>query len=204
MGKFWKAKKLMYIKLFGVIFIVSFIVGIFIANLSAKQYLNQTGILSEYFIMKYKYMDFSYRKLFWFILKSRLKTVIILWGLGFTIIGVPAVWGYSVWMGFSAGMLLSLSVMRMGFSGVIICFLGLVPQVFIYLPCILIFLNQVYAMSLSQFEGKGFRKSYKRGRSQMIGSYMTLLCIIVMMLIVGIFLESHVNPIIISNLLKNY
>jgi stage II sporulation protein M len=201
---FWKAKRLMYIKLFAVIFLGCFVIGIIVANIFSKQYMNQTGILSEYFIMKYKYMDFNHNQLFLFILQKRLKWVILLWGLGFTMIGVPVIWGYCGWLGFSAGMLLSLSVMRLGFTGVVICFLGLIPQIFLYIPGILLLLNQAYAMSLFHYEGRGLRQSYKRGRSQTTSAYITLLCIVLMIIIIGNFLESYVNPNIIGNLLKKF
>ena len=92
--------------------------GVLFANLFGKNYLNQTGILSDYFLSKYKYMEIDYGNLFFYILGKRSVGILFLWIMGVTVLGCPAVWLYLVWYGFSAGMILSMSVMKFGVKAV--------------------------------------------------------------------------------------
>ena len=202
--KFISKKRFLYIKLFATIFMIGFMIGIIVANAAGEKYLSQSGMLSDYFISKYKYIDFSSAGLFWFILKKRLKWIVLLWGFGLTIIGVPMVWGYTGWLGFSAGMILSVAVIRFGFLGTIICILGVFPQILIYAPVLVILMNQVYIMSLRQYHStKGFHSS-NESKKQVIGGYFILLVITVLLFIIGAFLEGYINPILLKKLLISF
>lgn len=201
MGIWQKARKLQYVKLFILLFMVGFLVGIVIANLGAKQFLNQAGIFGDYFFVKFQNTKVEFLELFWFVVQKRMKWIFLIWILSLTILGVPCIWVTYLWNGLLGGILLSLSVMRMGFGGILICFLGVLPQFFLYVPIIFLFLDKAYSVSLSQY-GKHKKFSYSSSQKKDFLSYLSFLFLILVIMILGIFLESYVNPMIMKQILK--
>lgn|GEM_PF-974585 len=211
---------LVHFKLFATIFMLGFVAGIFLANVAGKSYLSQSGILSDYYLSKYKYMEIDSAGLFLFILQKRLKWILILWGIGFTILGAPLVLAYSGWIGFSAGLILSVSVIRFGFVGVIFCAVGIFPQGLIYMPALVYFAEHIYIMSQSKVYGSSFTANFKMVHSKIgnkqsfdslrrtnnkisLSQYIGILLIVFLLFMIAGLMESYINPIIIKNFLKN-
>ena len=157
---------LAHFKLFATIFMLGFVVGIFLANAAGKSYLSQSGILSDYYLSKYKYMEIDSVSLLLFVLQKRLKWILLLWGAGFTILGAPLVLAYSGWIGFSAGLILSVSVIRFGFVGIIFCAVGIFPQGIIYMPVLVYFAENIYKMSQSKVHGSSLTANFKMAHSK--------------------------------------
>ncbi len=51
-------------KIFGIIFMTGFLLGIIYANVIGKNYMESSGILSDYFLSRYKYYDIDNSNLF--------------------------------------------------------------------------------------------------------------------------------------------
>lgn len=201
---FEKKQPFLYKKLFAVIFMAGFLIGIIYANMIGKKYMDSSGILSDYFLSRYKYFDIVNNNLFWYLLKQRIFPSVVLWITGITIMGIPAVWVYLTWYGFSGGMLISMAVMKFGFKGLILCLGGIMPQYVIYIPIMIILLQKVYQMSLSLYGGKFSQGNGGKTKKQIFLNYLWNYFIIFVILLIGVILESYINPYILKIILKNF
>ncbi|MBU9739010.1 stage II sporulation protein M [Diplocloster agilis] len=191
-------------KLFILLFMAGLIGGVLFANLFGKNYLNQTGILSDYFLSKYKYMEIDYGNLFFYILGKRSMGILFLWIMGVTVLGCPAVWLYLVWYGFSAGMILSMSVMKFGVKGLMLCVGGILPQYVVYVPLLIFFLVKVHGMSAQLYYGKYLSGSSYQPKKQLIVPYVLVLVMTMGGILAGTFLETYVNTGFLKLILKNF
>lgn len=174
-------------KRIAILFLLGFAGGILLINLLGKSYLNQAGILSDYFLKQYKYLEIDSIQLFFYILEKRMKWVAVLWILGYTAIGIIAGGGYTLWFGFSAGTLLSISVLKLGVKGMLFCVGAMFPQILIYVPAWVFFL---YAIN-SKAEKRNFDWGYTLAGIGM--------CLITLF---GIFVESYMNPWVVKQILR--
>ncbi|MCR1840603.1 stage II sporulation protein M [Murimonas intestini] len=183
--------------LLGGLFAAGFLTGILGVNLWGKEDISQAGILSTYYISQYKYLQIDSGALFFFLLFRRVKWLVLLWALGYTAVGLPAALIYGAWMGLSAGIVMTVAVMKMGLSGLLFCLGAMLPQNLIYLPVILIFLYFVCQ--------KG-REKYQRGKLvtglQWDNDYTAAAGICLLLFVLGILTESYVNPWVLRQLLN--
>ena len=110
-----------FVKGLVIFFLAGFIGGILSVNLLGDGYLSQAGILSDFFLKQYKYLEIDGIGLFFYILEKRIKWVALLWILGYTVAGVPCAAAYTAWMGFCAGTLFSIGVLKLGMLGILFC-----------------------------------------------------------------------------------
>lgn len=99
------------------LFVLGMILGAMAVNVLADSQVNRAGILSDYFLRQYKYLEIDTVELFLYILKKRLKWVFLLWAAGFTAAGSLCGAGYVLWMGFSVGILMGVAVLKLGILG---------------------------------------------------------------------------------------
>lgn len=118
------------------VYISFFFLGIF-AGIFAVQMQNDTmfaGIFSEYFLNQYASLRIDFKKLLVYIARCRLGQYFVLIACGMFSLA-PLVFGILLFvLGMSWGTMVSISILRLGFKGVMICFAGLIPQLFFYLP----------------------------------------------------------------------
>lgn len=188
-----------YKKLFTVIFMAGFLLGILYTNLLGREYMDSSSLFGSYYLNSYQYIEVVSSDLFWFILQKRIMPMVIVWVLGVTALGQAAVIGVLAWVGFSGGMLVSMAVMQFGFKGLLLCLGGLFPQYLIYVPAVFLLLHKVYAMSKSYA-----REKAEAGAGQLLLPYALSLIFILLFLLLGVILESYVNPSILKLVLKNF
>lgn len=179
-----------------IIFFIGLLGGVLIVNLLKESFLNQAGILSDYFIRQYKYLEIDSGELFCYILGKRLKWILLLWILGFTVIGLLAGGIFTLWMGFTTGTLLSIGVLKLGVRGILFCIGAVFPQGLIYIPAWLLLLYGIYQRSggrLLERKGTGRKPELK---------YILLIVGICLFTILGILLESSINPWIVKLVLR--
>lgn len=92
------------------------------------------GIFSEYFLNQYASLQIDYVKLFRYVGSCRLGQYAFLVCCG-SLAGAPLLCGGIVFaLGMTWGTVLSISTLRLGFKGVLICAAGVMPQLFFYVP----------------------------------------------------------------------
>lgn len=178
-------------------FLIGFLGGIILIHLLGESYLHQAGILSDYFIRQYKYIEIDFMDLFFYILEKRLKWGLLLWVAGFTAAGVPLGSLYTGWLGFSAGTLLSISMLKMGLKGMLFSVGAVVPQIFLYVPIWIFLLYHIHQKAeRRKNRGPGMTAKDLDWRYVLIGIGTVLF------LFFGVFVESYINPWVLRQILR--
>lgn len=164
-------------------YMLGFLIGILYANLVSKQYMTVSGIFNEYFLKQYASTDIILEDYVWYILGVRLLPFIVICILGCTKLRKITVVGTLAWTGFSCGMLMATSIMKLGMKGVFLCIVGITPQVFFYLLAYSILLWYFY--------------SYPQSRWNMGKMVFVLLTFSI-----GIVMEGYVSPILMKLFIK--
>lgn len=170
------------------VFFLGFAMGIILINILGRGYLSEAGILSEYFLSQYKYMEINALDLFFYIMEKRIKWEVIVWVLGYTAIGVPCAVAFILWFGFAAGVLLSISVLKMGGAGILFCLAATLPQMLIYIPVWFMLIYNVY------------KKRERKGSANW--SYALVGVGALLFTGVGVLVESYINPLLLRQILR--
>ncbi len=167
-------------------FLAGFVLGVFYIILLGHSE-NSNMLMSSYFFSKYQYMEYSSLDLLGYILKSRLSILIFLWLMGLTVIGSMTVLLFSLWVGFSFGLILTMAVLKLGMAGILLCIISMMPQYLVYFPAFLFGLLRIYEMSRTK---------------KWSGAYAGMFGITLVLVLIGALLESYVNPLLLKMLLK--
>lgn len=183
-------------------FLVGMCIGIVAANMFCDAYQDQVMILSNYLLQKYPTAEIDAQRLFVYCIQIRLMPVLYIGIFSLTIFGGCYVTVYLIWLGFSFGALLSAATLRFGLRGILLCLAGMFPQFLIYVP----------VMAGALYFGNGlYRKLYIEndsgvsagiGRRSFFIRYALVFCILFIVSIIGVCLESYVNPIILKKVLN--
>lgn len=176
-------------KLFLILFMAGFAAGILFANAFAKSYSSGVGLLGEYFLLNFKYSDINYKELFGYVFVKRMKAFSLLWLLGMTAIGVIAMCAAILWIGFSAGILLTAAVIKYGFTGIIISLAGNFPQVIVYLSVVMLFADRIICLIYDKRINSSKNTALKYLIYFIIGAFFV---------VGGVILETFVNPFILK------
>lgn len=172
---------------------ISFIGGIIFTNIFGKSYVLGVGLLGEYFLLNFKYTQLNYNALFTYVLKERIKLILLIGILGITNIGIPVICSLFIWIGFSSGVLLSVAIMKFGLKGIAICIGGIFPQFLIYIPLILIYSDKIIDKKFTQ------RTTFKK---QNLIQYSIFIAIGIVIMSIGVLLESYINPFILKKIIN--
>ena len=185
---------------FGPIFLAGMLTGILMMNLGKSTLLENTGLLDEYTLYHMKYMTVDSSALFYYVLRLRMKTAIMLAVLATTYLGLFVCVGATFWYGLSAGAFLSAAVVRYGLKGILFACVGILPQYLVYVPAFVVLLLWCEALNRSIY----FRNSITTEASSGIPwlKRMAQLAMIMGILILGCLLESFANPGLLEKFLK--
>jgi len=167
--------------------------------------LEDTGLLSEYILYEMKYSQIDSSAFFWYILRKRLGLVFLLTLLATTWLGVIAGYTYAAWLGISYGMLMMAAVIRYGLKGIFLIVTGVFPQGLIYIPTCFLLLNWCKELCTSLHFSENVSVKNCRGEAEknniMRRRALQFLSLVVVV-IIGCFFESYVNPKLVINLLQ--
>lgn len=182
-------------------FLIAFLAGAFLGvvfvNLLGNTYIERTGLFSDYFFRQYQELTVDCDQVFFFVWKKRMKGVLIVWLMGLTSAGAIFTLLYSGYLGCMAGIIVMTAILRMGWQGILIIAVSLIPQMLVYAPIMTFLLNEVYE--------KGVKRQntyWVRGRREIDWRYGTLLAAVSLFFFLGIVLESYVNPALLQYVLK--
>lgn len=149
------------------------------------------------FIKTYNSKSINYNQLFFETVKNNIPVLLIIWFLGLTMIGIPIILVVDVLKGFTIGFTVTFFVNGMGFKGIWLALLSVIPQNIVYIPCIII--GSVLAMefSLMLIKDNG-KKHWTTGISSRIMSYSLIFIIISVCMFVGLSFETYITPSIIK------
>ncbi len=182
------------------IFMVGLAVGILGMNFGKSILLENTGLLDEYTLYSMKYMSVDGKALFYYVLRERLGSVVVLAVLATTYLGLFLCVGAAFWYGMAAGAFLAAAVIRYGLKGILLAVVSVFPQYLVYIPVLFHLLLWCEMLCRGIYFQKNFHQ--ERGNRLLKSKYIMQLVMLCLLMIVGCVLESFINPQILSGLLK--
>lgn len=181
------------------LFMVGVFAGMFFMNLGKSILLENTGLLDEYTLYHMKDMTVDGSALFYFILRKRMGSVLMLAVLATTYLGVVACGAVVLWYGMCAGAFLGAAVIRYGIKGIFLMVVGMFPQYLLYVPAmmgLLYWCRNIYRMIyLDRSCGWDGAKPFILPKS------ILQLVVLVILFLIGCVLESFLNPLLVKGFL---
>lgn len=166
-------------KVFSFVFFGGFLIGILYTNLFAIDYVEISNIFNKYYLEQFIHTNIEWNTLLIKVFTSRVIPIVLLLGIAFTKANKLATISMMMWYGFMWGIYLSLGILTQGIKGLLLCILGIVPQIFFYLPAYIMVLMFAYEFP-----------KYRWNFSKTIALILCTIC--------GIVLECKVNIIILK------
>lgn len=114
------------------VFMISFLAGIFYTNFIARDYVTVTGIFYEGFLNQYTQMEFVTKDYIFYLIKTRTMPLALVAVTANTKFRKLVAIMVLLWTGFAGGVLAVTSVLRMGGAGMLICIAALFPHFLFY------------------------------------------------------------------------
>ena len=182
------------------IYMAGVLVGILIMNLGKSILLTDTGLLDEYTLYHMKYMTVDSSALFYYVLRLRIKTFVMLVILATTYLGMVICVGTAFGYGLSTGAFVSALLVRYGLKGIVFAVLSVFPQYLLYIPSMTTLLlwcerlnRNIYFKSGLILESNGPMPTPKR---------IVQLLVILGGILLGCVAESFMNPKVMEWLLN--
>lgn len=183
---------------FGVGLVFSFVV----IGAGGQMLLDRTGLLDESSLYRMKYTSLETGGFGAYVLGKRLGKMFLLILIASTYLGVAAMCAYTAWLGFSLGMILTVSTVRYGLKGIVLTIVMLFPQYLLYVPAYILLLGSGVQLCRSiYFPGKA-EHTYVGNKKQEIHRRIVTFLKIFLCILLGGVLESYVNPGLVFGLLK--
>lgn len=164
-------------KLLVVLAFLGFVLGIVYVNLIAADYFVITGVFNNNNLKEFLDIELKMEEYLPMILWVRLAPIVFLVFTAYSSLRKIIVVLFCIWTGFLLGCFISLSILQLGIVGILVCILGVLPQMIFYLPAYLIVVLFAYRYPSS-------RMSVEK------------VCVILVCMLLGIILECKVNPTI--------
>lgn len=187
------------------VFLFGFFIGVLSINLWADVFVTNTGFLDEELLYQMKYARIDSEKFFYYVFKQRFLLFVCLAVGATTYLGLVMTYGALLWFGMAGGIFIAAAAVRYGFKGVLLLTGIFLPQYIIYIPVFWTLLNWCYYICcILYFPAKVYgeaKKQYKNKRTFFIANGARIF-VLFLVVIIGIWLESYVNPIFLTKLLK--
>lgn len=174
-----------------VLFLAGFLGGIVFIYLCGDTYLSEPRLINRENLQAAARTQIDARALFFYLLRVRGKWLLLLWLIGYTVAALPVLAAVLAALGFLLGACISLFVIRMRMLGILLFLAAVLPQAFVYVPLVWILACQVFERGWARFR----RAEVFAGR-QTERAYLRTAGLGLALLLVGLALESCVNPIL--------
>lgn len=132
----------------------------------------------------------------WAAMKTQAQTVLAIWFLGLTVIGVPLILAVVFLRGYALGFTLGFLVQQKGGAGIVMSIMTIVPQNLVYIPLLVIW--SVIALNLSAYL---VGRNYSRPLGSSLLNYCLLMALFLAAFGAGTFIEAYLSPWFLSLLL---
>jgi len=130
-------------------------------------------------------------------LQENTKTIVLLWVLGVTIIGIPFIFLLILTKGFIIGFSSGFIIKTMGIKGILFSFLAILPKEIIVIPCIIALGVNGINFSLNIIRSKSIKQVLKQNlRMDFIGYSLSTIFFSIFILI-GTLIETYIIPVFI-------
>lgn len=184
------------------LFLGSFLLGVIAMNFGNEFLLTEEGIFSPASINRLKYIEIDNGSFLKYVIKHRIgegAALILLSGTG---IGLISVYACVIWQGVLAGMTITAATIRFGMKGFLLILGGVFPHQFLLIPAQIMLLGWCYENCGRGRHCEKYAAPYFSGRKQQFLRRGIVLVWIGIVILIGCILESYVNPIFLSDLIK--
>lgn len=184
------------------LFLGSFFLGVFLMNMGNETLLTEEGIFSAASVSRLKYIEIDNGRFLRYVLRQRMGEGIGLILLSATGIGLTAVYVWVIWQGLLAGMTITAAIIRFGMKGLLLLLGSLFPHQLLIIPAEVMLLGWCYEnISRGQRLG-GYTSTFYTGKKQQFLRQGISLLWILIVILIGCILESYVNPMLLSDIVK--
>lgn len=166
------------------LFAASAIIVMFVMLFQKSELLLHSEVFDENALSLIKYQAGNNRSLFLYVLKERIWVIPFLFLCSTTYLATAAVYGVIIRYGAGVGAVLGMGMLRYGVRGLLLVLAAGFPQYLLYVPVMMI------ALQLSRQQRTPDRK------------FFTQLFILEAVVIMGCFLESYVNLMLVEKIIK--
>lgn len=184
------------------LFLGSFLLGVVAMNFGNEFLLTEEGIFSPASINRLKYIEIDNGSFLKYVIRHRVGEGAVLILLSGTGIGLVSVYACVIWQGMLAGMTITAATIRFGMKGLLLILGGVFPHQLLLIPAQVMLLGWCYEnCGRGRLGGKYAAPYFTNRKQQFLRQGIVLLWIGIVVLI-GCILESYVNPIFVSDLIK--
>lgn len=178
-----------------ILLVLVFFLGIFLGyqkvySLEGEVRQHLTTLINNYLLGGYK-GELSSSHIFLSAYLQQLKSIVLIWFLGLTVIGIPLIWGVIFMRGFSLGFTVGFLVQEKAGAGILVSILSVLPQNMVYFPLIIIW--ALIAINFSVYIVKG-REGGGLPLAKGLLRYFSLLIVCLLVVLVGVLIEAYLAP----------
>ena len=122
---------------------------------------------------------------------NQAKSIIGIWFLGLTAIGMPLILALVFLKGYSLGFTIGFLVQEKAGAGILITILSILPQNLVYIPLLIIW--SVIGINFSVFIAMG-RQNRAVSLGRALVSYTMLMLVFLLIVLIGAFIEAYFSP----------
>lgn len=174
-----------------IIFIVGMIIGNYRVPGLEGEVKNHLLALIDNYLRGNSQGELIGSRLLFYAFLNQAKTIIGIWFLGLTVIGMPLILGICFLKGFSLGFTIGFLVQEKASTGILISILSILPQNLLYIPLLIIW--SVVAIKFSILVAGG-RQGSALTLGKALVSYTGLMLIFLLVVLVGVFIEAYFSP----------
>lgn len=179
----------------GLFFAGGFLLGTLLIALTDNAALFNMGILSKDWLRQMIFLEVDGNALFYYCLQSRLTTTLFLIAFACTNLAAVVAAVYVGYIGASLGVLLSASVLQFGASGILLFLALQFPHGVLY--GIGFYFYLIWLRGMQDFR----TGNYGNGKNIFFVK-ITQVIVILTIVLLGILLESYVNPLLFNKIVK--
>lgn len=189
----------LYVLLFG------FFIGVLLINIWTEALVIDTGFLDEELLYQMKYAQVDSDNFFKYVFMQRMLLFICLVIGATTYLGLVMTYGALLWLGIAGGIFVATAAVRYGFKGILLLVGMFLPQYIIYIPVFWALLNWCYYICcIMYFPARVYGETNRqyKGKKTFVAANVMRIILMFLVVIIGIWLESYVNPNFLTRLLK--
>lgn len=135
---------------------------------------------------------------------NNLQTIVLIWILGITVIGMPLILILVAIRGLIVGFTVGFLVEQLGVRGVVFSIISILPQNLLILPCIIVIAVLGISFSKMLLKNKIFNNSHVQTSifKQFI-LYSSIIISIFTVIVLGCIIEAYVTPVLMGLFSKN-
>ena len=182
-------------------FFAGLLAGVFFVYLNTEAFLTENGFLSWMNLERMSRIELNENAFFLYVVGKRFGTIWLVAVLATTFAGIVTTYLFVLWIGVCGGVISTVAVMRYGMKGLLLLAGGMMPQFLFYVPAFLMLADwsmqtcmRLYYPVVDYTEIHGT----KTKNNGMFWRFVMLHGVV----IIGIILESYVNPNLMTELLK--